>query len=149
MLTAPPAIASSMVIPSGQEPLTSSSMPNGYSHSSMDEDALAELDITPKSEPNPHELIESHPVSESSPEPDAADDSYEAESPASDGEDEDVVMDVHPGRRGLENLIGVAAGIDEVVAKLTAHPPHRPGRAADDIVLGEKAVALQLEVQTL
>lgn len=69
MLTAPPVIASSMVIPSGQEPLTSSSMPNGYSHSSMDEDAPAELDITPKSEPNSYGLIESHPVSESSPNP--------------------------------------------------------------------------------
>lgn len=93
MLTASPVIASSMVIPSGQEPFTSSAMSNGYSHSTVDEDTPAEYDITPKSQPNPSELIESHPISESSPEPDAADDSYEAESPASDGDDEDVVME--------------------------------------------------------
>lgn len=93
MLTASPVIASSMVIPSGQEPFTSSTMSNGYSHSTVDEDAPAEYDIAPKSQPNPSELIESHPISESSPEPDAADDSYEAESLASDGDDEEVVME--------------------------------------------------------
>ncbi|OOQ90538.1 Chromodomain helicase hrp1 [Penicillium brasilianum] len=82
-----------MVIPSGQEPHISSTVQNGYSHSSVDEDAPAEFDIPTKSEPNPSVPVESHPVSESSSESDAADDSYEAESPPSDGEDEDVVME--------------------------------------------------------
>src|SRR5690348_6377577 len=93
MLTAPPAIASSMVIPSGQKPHSSSRVPNGYLHSIADEDAPAEFDVAAQIEPTPSEPVESHPVSESSPEPDAADDSYDAQSPASDGEDEDVVMD--------------------------------------------------------
>jgi chromodomain-helicase-DNA-binding protein 1 len=69
-------------------------MPNGFSHSPILDDARAESDVVAKSERSPSEPVESHPVSESSPEPDAADDSYDAESPASDGEDdEEVVMD--------------------------------------------------------
>lgn len=82
-----------MVIPSGLEPHSSSSMPNGYDHPMTSDHSPAEVDVTAKSEPSSSpEPEESHPVSDSSPEPDAADDSYDAESQASDPEDEDVVM---------------------------------------------------------
>jgi len=68
-------------------------MPNGFPHSSGLGDARAESDVVARSERSPSEPVDSHPVSESSPEPDAADDSYDAESPASDGDDDEVVMD--------------------------------------------------------
>lgn len=93
MLTAHRTIASSMVIPSGLEPPSSSSMPNGYSHPVANDNGPAELDVTAKSEQSSPEPDESHPMFESSPEPDAAaDDSYDEESQASDGEEDDVVM---------------------------------------------------------
>jgi len=82
-----------MVIPSGQGPSPTSTMPNGFPHSSGLGDARAESDVVARSERSPSEPVDSHPVSESSPEPDAADDSYDAESPASDGDDDEVVMD--------------------------------------------------------
>ena len=68
-------------------------MPNGFPHSPALDNARAESDVVAKSERSPSEPVESHPVSESSPEPDAADDSYDAESLASDGEDDEVVME--------------------------------------------------------
>ncbi|KAJ5098913.1 Chromodomain helicase hrp3 [Penicillium argentinense] len=90
-----------MVIPSGLEPHSSSSLPNGYSHSMAGDHATADADITAKSERNSPEPVQSEPASGSSPEPDAADDSYDAESPDSDAEDEDIVMgnsgDEHDG----------------------------------------------------
>lgn len=68
-------------------------MSNGYSHALAHDNAGAEFDVITQNAPSPSEHVESHPISESSPEPDAADDSYDAESPASDAEDEDVVME--------------------------------------------------------
>ncbi|KAJ5698535.1 Chromodomain helicase hrp3 [Penicillium macrosclerotiorum] len=64
-------------------------MQNGYSHSLATADPRAEVDLVTKSERSPSEPFESHPVSESSPEPDAADDSYDAESQVSDGEEDE------------------------------------------------------------
>ena len=93
MLTAPLVTASSMVIPSGQEPSSTSTMPNGFPYSPALDDSRNESDVVAKSERGPSQPVESHPVSESSPEPDAADDLYDVESPASEGEDEDGVMD--------------------------------------------------------
>ena len=84
------ATASSMVIPSGQEPFTSSSMPNGYSHTSVDADSPSEPETTTEKNLHPSQSFDSHPPLESSPEPDAADDSYEADSPASDPEDDEA-----------------------------------------------------------
>ncbi|KAJ5691270.1 hypothetical protein N7488_012005 [Penicillium malachiteum] len=68
-------------------------MSNGFLHSPSADYAGADSDAFARSERSPSEPVESHPVSESSPEPDVADDSYDAESQASDGEDEDVVME--------------------------------------------------------
>lgn len=51
-----------------------------------------EPDLVAESARSLSEAAESHPMSESSPEPDVVDDSYDAESPASDGEDDDVAM---------------------------------------------------------
>lgn len=93
MLTAPSALASSLVIPSGQEPLLSATMSNGYPHSIPSDNAGAVAGGIARSERSPSEPVESHPVSESSPEPDAADESYDAESPASDGDDRDGAME--------------------------------------------------------
>lgn len=81
-----------MVIPSGQEPYPTSTMSNGYSHSLAADDFGADADETTKSEHSQSEPVESHPASESSPEPDAADDLYDADSPASDGDDDDDVV---------------------------------------------------------
>ncbi|KAJ5489309.1 Chromodomain helicase hrp3 [Penicillium diatomitis] len=82
-----------MVIPSGQEPFTSSSMPNGFSRSSVDAESPSEPDTTTEKSVHAPQSFESHPAPESSPEPDVADDSYEADSPASDPEDEDAAED--------------------------------------------------------
>ncbi|KAJ5587722.1 Chromodomain helicase hrp3 [Penicillium hispanicum] len=67
-------------------------MSNGYAHSLVADNDHAAVDVVTKSERSSPEPVESHPVSESSPEPDAADESYDAESPASDGEDDDAAM---------------------------------------------------------
>ncbi|KAJ5131950.1 SNF2-related protein [Penicillium atrosanguineum] len=67
-------------------------MPNGFPYSPALDDSRAESDVVAKGEHSPAQPVESHPVSESSPEPDAVDDSYDAESPASDGEDDDGAM---------------------------------------------------------
>lgn len=68
-------------------------MSNGYPHSIPHDNAGDLADGIARSERSPSEPVESHPVSESSPEPDAADDSYDAESPASDGDDGDVARE--------------------------------------------------------
>lgn len=68
-------------------------MPNGYTHSMHADDARPENDVIARSERSPSEPVESQPMSESSPEPDAADESYDAQSPASDGDDDVVVPD--------------------------------------------------------
>lgn len=68
-------------------------MPNGYTHSIHADDTRHETNVVAQSERSPSEPVESHPMSESSPEPDAADESYDGQSPASDGEDGDAVMD--------------------------------------------------------
>ena len=65
-------------------------MSNGYTPSTAPDDFGGETDGVAQSERNPSEPVESHPVSESSPEPDAADESYDAESPVSDGDDDDA-----------------------------------------------------------
>lgn len=71
-------------------------MPNGYTHSIHADDARYETNVVAQSERSPSEPVESQPMSESSPEPDAADESYDGGSPASDGEEDDVVMN-HDG----------------------------------------------------
>lgn len=58
-----------MVIPSAQEPPPSAKMSNGYPRSPVTVDAPAESDVVPKSEATPSEPIDSHAVSESSPNP--------------------------------------------------------------------------------
>ncbi|EPS32190.1 hypothetical protein PDE_07150 [Penicillium oxalicum 114-2] len=63
-------------------------MPNGYSHTSVDADSPSEPETTTEKNLHPSQSFDSHPPLESSPEPDAADDSYEADSPASDPEDD-------------------------------------------------------------
>ncbi|KAF7719371.1 Helicase-like protein [Penicillium ucsense] len=82
-----------MVIPSGQEPLTSSSMPNGFARSSVDAESPSEPDTTTEKSLHASQSFDSHPAPESSPEPEVADDSYEADSPASDPEDEVAAED--------------------------------------------------------
>ncbi|KAJ5151980.1 SNF2-related protein [Penicillium capsulatum] len=67
-------------------------MSNGYPHSMSPGHSGDVADGIAQRERSLSEPVESHPVSESSAEPDAADESYDAESPASDAEDEDVVM---------------------------------------------------------
>ncbi|CAL5870909.1 uncharacterized protein PFLUO_LOCUS5150 [Penicillium psychrofluorescens] len=68
-------------------------MSNGYPRSPVTVDAPAESDVVPKSEATPSEPIDSHAVSESSPEPDLADESFDGASPMSDGEDDDAVIE--------------------------------------------------------
>ncbi|KAJ5494397.1 SNF2-related protein [Penicillium fimorum] len=68
-------------------------MSNGYPISPVAHDAHTDGDAVTQRERSPSEPIESHPVSESSPEPDAADDSYDGASADSDAEDEDVAED--------------------------------------------------------
>ena len=68
-------------------------MLNGYPQPAAADGIHASVEGAPKSERNSPLPTESYPVSESSPEPDAADESYDAESPVSDGADDDVVMD--------------------------------------------------------
>ncbi|KAJ5091878.1 SNF2-related protein [Penicillium alfredii] len=65
-------------------------MPNGNHRLPVPGDAGTEGYVATKQESSPSEPAESHPVTESSPEPDAADESYEVAS-HSDGEDGDAV----------------------------------------------------------
>ncbi|CAG7942599.1 unnamed protein product [Penicillium nalgiovense] len=85
--------SSGMVIPSAQEPPSTSTMSNGYPISPVADDTHADGDAVTQRERSPSEPMDSHPVSESSPEPDAADDSYDGASADSDAEDEDAVDD--------------------------------------------------------
>ncbi|KAJ5135864.1 Helicase C-terminal [Penicillium bovifimosum] len=90
-----------MVIPSAQEPPSTSRMSNGFPPSPIADDNHTDGDAVTQHDRSPSEPIESHPVSESSPEPDAADDSYDGASADSDAEDEDVaeentVKTLHP-----------------------------------------------------
>lgn len=85
-----------MVIPSGQEPHPTSTMANGFSPSPVADRFGAQSDADAKSEHSHPGPVESHPISESSPEPDVADDSYAGESAASDDDEEDVAMN-HSG----------------------------------------------------
>ncbi|CAI7640933.1 unnamed protein product [Penicillium crustosum] len=82
-----------MVIPSAQEHPSTSTMSNGYPISPVADDTHADGNAVSQRERSPSEPMESHPVSESSPEPDAADDSYDGASADSDAEDEDVAED--------------------------------------------------------
>lgn len=68
-------------------------MSNGYSRPLVANDIRSEGDVAPKPEPSPLESVESHAPFESSPEADPADESYDAASLNSDGEDEDVAME--------------------------------------------------------
>ncbi|CAG8948141.1 unnamed protein product [Penicillium salamii] len=85
--------SSGMVIPSAQEPSSTSTMSNTYPVSPVAYGAHDDGDAESQREGSPSEPIESHPVSESSPEPDAADDSYDGASAESDAEDEDAAAD--------------------------------------------------------
>ncbi|KAJ5893946.1 Chromodomain helicase hrp3 [Penicillium taxi] len=81
-----------MVIPPGPESSSPLALSNGYAHALATDETEHELDMAAKSEHSPSGPIEFHDVSESSSEADVADESYDAGSPASDGEDEDAVM---------------------------------------------------------
>src|SRR4051794_1476602 len=82
-----------MVIPSAQEPPSTSTMSNAFLDLPVADDSHGEGNSVAPRERSPSELIDSHPVSESSPEPDAADDSYDGASADSDAEDDDAAED--------------------------------------------------------
>lgn len=65
------------------------------------------------------------------------------------GVGKDVVMDVRIAHRSLEDLVRVAAAINEVVPEFAAHAAHWPRRTANHVVLSEESVTLQLKVEAL
>ncbi|KAJ6023151.1 hypothetical protein N7499_008473 [Penicillium canescens] len=68
-------------------------MSNAFLDLPIADDSHGEGNSVAPRERSPSELIDSHPVSESSPEPDAADDSYDGASADSDAEDDDAAED--------------------------------------------------------
>ncbi|KAL4893936.1 SNF2 family N-terminal domain-containing protein [Aspergillus ambiguus] len=82
-----------MVIPSTSEPSATMTLTNGYTASPASHAAsIPDAHTTSEAGSNPPDYPENHVVSDSSPEPDAADDSYDAGSPDAEGEDDDSVM---------------------------------------------------------
>ncbi|CAG7952320.1 unnamed protein product [Penicillium salamii] len=136
--------SSGMVIPSAQEPSSTSTMSNTYPVSPVTYGAHDDGDAESQREGSPSEPIESHPVSESSPEPDAADDSYDGASAESDAEDEDAAADnseydanpysrensssPHPGR-GVKRMSSPQSETDLIRQNPDLYGLRRSGRA--------------------